>query len=287
MPRILLANALMFLFVAMSGCVTSDTLIKLNPDGSGVVVQKTLMSTEMIAQLTAMMQGFAQQMAGKEANQTGMQAPELFTEKDARGRAAKMGEGVRFVSSRKIAREGMEGQEATYAFRDVTKLKLSEKPEAPSVPGIAASPQEGGSETTFRFSKLPNGHSQLTAVFSPRPSKPEKALPEAQPEEKTEGKGKAPTAEQLEEAKKFFAGFRIGMAVEVQGNLIKTNSLYRDGAKVTLLEMDFSELLSNDAMLQQAAAIKGQNLDEAKALLKGLRGFKINLDPEVNIEFSR
>jgi hypothetical protein len=50
--------------------------------------------------------------------------------------------------------------------------------------------------------------------------------------------------------------------------------------------MDFSELLSNDTLLQQAAAIKGQNLDEAKELFKGLKGFKINFDPEVNIEFS-
>ena len=77
------------------------------------------------------------------------------------------------------------------------------------------------------------------------------------------------------------------MAVEVQGNLVKTNSVYQEGRKVTLLEMDFSELLSNDALLQQATAIKGQNLEEAKELLKGLKGFKINLDPEVNIEFSK
>ena len=32
--------------------------------------------------------------------------PELFSEKDARAKAAKMGEGVRFVSSRKITRKG-------------------------------------------------------------------------------------------------------------------------------------------------------------------------------------
>ena len=77
------------------------------------------------------------------------------------------------------------------------------------------------------------------------------------------------------------------MAVEVQGTLVNTNSVHREGEKVTLLEMDFSELLSNETLMQQAAAIKGQNLEEAKELLKGLRGFKINLDPEVMIEFSK
>jgi hypothetical protein len=274
----------MILFGATSGCVTSDTLIKLNPDGSGAVVQKTLLSTGMIAQLNTMMQGLAQQMAGNVAGQKDMEMPELFSEKDARARAAKMGEGVSFVSSCKIAAGGMEGQEATYAFRDVTKLKLNEKPETPSMPGLQASSSASGGETTFRFSRLPNGHSQLTAVFSPRPSK--KASSEESVTEPRKAT-KAPTAEQLEQAKKFLAGFRIGMAVEVQGNLVKTNSVYQEGPKITLLEMDFSEILSNDTLLQQAAAIKGQNLEEAKELLKGLKGFKINLDPEVRIEFSK
>jgi hypothetical protein len=48
MARTWLVTALIILSGATSGCVTSDTLIKLNTDGSGVVVQKTLMSTEMI-----------------------------------------------------------------------------------------------------------------------------------------------------------------------------------------------------------------------------------------------
>ena len=166
------AAALMILSGATSGCVTSDTLIKLNTDGSGVVVQKTLMSTEMIAQLTTMMQGFAEQMVGKEAGQKDVKMPELFSEKDARAKAAKMGEGVRFVSSRKITVEGMEGQEATYAFRDLTKLRLNEKPEAPYMPGLQGSSSGSASkETTFRFSKLPNGHSQLVAVLSQSPTK--------------------------------------------------------------------------------------------------------------------
>lgn len=283
MARIHLAACLLTLLGAMTGCVTSDTLIKLNPDGSGVVVQKTLMSTEMISQLTAMMQGMTQQMAGSQIGQKEMKMPELFSDKDARAKASKMGEGVSYISSRKIKTGGMEGQEATYAFSDVTKLKLSEKPEAPSMPGM----QEGSvksSETTFRFSKLPNGHSLLTAVFSPRSSR--KGASQDSPKLPfTENKTPAP--EQMEQIKKLFAGFKIGMAIDVQGSLVKTNSLYQEGTRVTLLEMDFSELLSNEALLQQAAMMKGQTLDDAKELLKGLKGFKINLDPEVNIEFSK
>lgn len=285
MARLCMVVVSLLLVGVTSGCVTSDTLIKLNRDGSGIVIQKTLMSSEMVSQLAYMMQEIGKQVTGNEPAERQAKEPEFFSEKDARARAAKMGVGVRFVSSRKIASAGMEGQEATYTFRDVTQLRLSQKPEAPSIDGPQPNSAATASEATFRFSKLPNGHSRLAAVLASPGSRSQRTTPKDL-EVTPSGALKSPTAEQLEQAKKLFAGLRISMAVEVQGRIVKTNSVYQEGAKVTLLEMDFSELLSNDAMLQQVAAIKGQNLEEAKELLKGLRGFKINLDPEIQIEFS-
>src|SRR5947199_4655115 len=79
--------------------------------------------------------------------------------------AAKMGEGVTFVSSRKIKTEQVEGFEATYAFKDITKLRISQKlgTPGPNEPGTA--PDDDGEKTMFRFAKLPNGHSLLTTIF--------------------------------------------------------------------------------------------------------------------------
>jgi hypothetical protein len=194
-----------------------------------------------------------------------------------------MGQGVTYVSGRKITSESMEGIEATYAFRDITRLQLNEEPDPPSVPGVQQTPRVEGGQTTFRFSRLPNGHSLLTAAFAQ--SKPVGAQrPTIADSPATSAQ--QPTPEQLEQLKKLFAGLHIGMAIEVHGTVIKTNSAYQEGDKVTLVEMDFSELLSNDAMLAQMAAMKGQSLNDAKELLKGLRGFKVNLEPEVKIEFT-
>ena len=52
--------------------------------------------------------------------------------------------------------------------------------------------------------------------------------------------------------------------------------------------MDFSELLSNEPLLREMAARKRESmtLEDAKPLLKNLKGFKVNLDPEVQIEFA-
>ncbi len=282
MSRVLVAMALLILLAGLAGCVTSDTLIKLNPDGSGLIVQKTLMKTEMIAQLRVMMEGMAGQMAGGSAGTSDLKTPAIFGEKEAQAKAATMGAGVTYVASCKLKTEKMEGIEASYAFRDVTQLRLSEKPEPPSLAGLQGVSSSKSGETMFRFSRLPNGHSRLTAIFAKStPAEPavtesftvSKESPEVDPE-------------QLEQAKRMFDGLRIGMQIEVQGNLIKTNSPHQEGSTVTLMEMDFSQLLSNEALLSQMAATKGQSFDEAKELLKGLKGFKVNLDPEVTIEFS-
>lgn len=286
MAKVRYLLVLSYLLLALTGCVTSETLIKLNADGSGLVVQTTLMNTETIAQLTAMMQGMARQIAGPQAKQDAPAMPELFSEKEARSQATRFGPGVSYVSSRKIKTDRQEGIEATYSFRDITKLKLSEKPNPPAVPGLPDSSAEPTGETTFRFARLTGGNSLLTAVFSSRPPSKDKvssSLPAVphQPAQQA-------TREQIEQVKTLFQGLRIGMAIEVQGSIVRTNSLYQEGTKVTLLEMDFGELLSNEALLHELAGKKGQSmtLDDAKLLLKGLKGFKVNLEPEVTIEFA-
>jgi hypothetical protein len=83
--------------------------------------------------------------------------------------------------------------------------------------------------------------------------------------------------------KKLFDGLKIAIDVEVLGTIVKTNSPFVQGSKVTLLEMDFSELVANDKLLSQVGEPK--SIEEAKRLLKDVKGFKVNLDREVTIEF--
>lgn len=269
------------LALGMTGCVSSDTVIQVNADGSGTVLQKALMSMEMLAQMNAMIQGIAKQMGGNESGKDLPGTPELFSENQIRSMAAKMGEGVTFVSSRRIKTEQSEGFEATYAFKDITKLKISQQPSAPDPKGLGAAPDEDSEKTMFRFARLSNGHSLLTVIFpqgkpdstKEHPSSPRKSAREPAPEE-------------IERIKRLVNGLRISMVIEVQGHLLQTNSPYVEGAKVTLLEMDFDELLSNEAKLKEMAALKSYSLEDAKQLLRDLKGFKVNLEPELRIEFA-
>jgi hypothetical protein len=133
----------------------------------------------------------------------------------------------------------------------------------------------------FRFAKQPAGTSKLTVLF------PEAKLEQARSEaaKKKEGSSDKPAMDpaQMAMMKKLLDGLRVEIAVDVLGTIVKTNSPYVQGSRVTLLEMDFKELLANDALLAQVG--QPESIEEAKKLLAGVKGFKVNLDREVAIEF--
>ena len=78
-------------------------------------------------------------------------------------------------------------------------------------------------------------------------------------------------------------GVAIFAVLDVVGTIVKTNSPYVQGSRVTLLEMDFSELMNNDALLSQMG--EPDSVEDAKKMLQNVKGFKINLDKEVSVEF--
>jgi hypothetical protein len=257
------------------GCISFTTVVKVKPDGSGTVTQTTVMGKEIVE----MMKSLASM---GDADKKG-QAPELFSEKDARGKAAKMGPGVTFLSNKPVKTATGEGSEAVYAFKDISTLRLDEKPPSPGGPSQASASAEAQS---FRFSRLPNGNAVLTVV-SPQ-SKPKAA--DAGKKDKADKRepNKMPTDQELAQARKMLKGLRVAMAVEVAGTLVKTNSAYVEGNRVTLLEMDFEQLLGNEAKLRELTSLKEEDkgsMEAAKRILKGLPGFKFSLDPEVRIEF--
>lgn len=262
--------------VFASGCITAATIIHVKPDGSGTIEQSVAMKAEAAAQFAEMAAGFGGDAAKPGAAKGAV--PELFTEKEMRDAAPKLGEGVTFVSSKPIKTKELVGRSATYAFTDITKIHINQKPPAPK-DGMAP-PSKSADDVAFKFAKQPGGSSLLTVVF------PEPDLTKKKPADAKDDKAKAakPDPQQVEMAKKLFDGLRISIDLDVApGHIVKTNSPYVEGSKVTLLEMDFSQLMTNDKLLSEVA--EPSSIEEAKKLLQGVKGFKVNLDREVSVEF--
>ena len=152
------ATALCAALLSLSiGCFSDHTTIKLNPDGSGTITSVTMMKAKALAQMKEMAKAFG----GENAKE-----PEFFTEKEAKEKAAKMGEGVTFVSREAIKDKDGEGQKVVYSFKDITKLKINEVSDPPGsgAEGAPKTEAKKGEPITFKFSKLPNGNSLLTIV---------------------------------------------------------------------------------------------------------------------------
>lgn len=270
-----LAGALA-LSLLLAGCITSTTVINVKPDGSGTIEQTMTMSAQAAAQFQQMAASFGKPGDAKKGG--------LFSEDDMRGAAAKMGEGVTFLSATPIRTADAEGTKAIYAFADITKLRLNQKPATPGGAGEMGGAVPGGSgaeDIMFRFAKTPAGTSRVTVVF-----------PEAKIDQARKAAAAKPAAAQADPmqaaalgmAKQMFNGLKISIVMQPAGRIVKTNSPYVQGQQVTLLEMDFGQLMSDDAMLQKLQGTA--SIEDAKALLKNAKGVKVNLDREVVVEFA-
>jgi hypothetical protein len=254
-----------FLALFCTACLKSTTVISLRPDGSGTIVQETGMSP----QASAMLKSLSSQAADPK------QAPaELFGEEQAKKTAAQMG--VRFVSGEPIKTGEVEGYRARFAFDDVRKLqvKMSQSPAA------GLSDAGGGSEPPFGFTFEPRGQGALLTIRMPeqKPGGPF-ALPGA-------GRGGAGAdGQQNEQAiqmmKMMLQGLFVDVSLDIEGRILKTNAPYVQGSRLTLLQLDFDKLLTNEsalAKLQSAVDLKS---------LGGINGLKLITDPVVTVEFAK
>jgi len=273
---------------ALTGCITFLTEIKVRGDGSGTMVQTMTLNPE---QMKEAMEGVAKQMgattteAKEEPKKSSPKASEEgpFEAAELKGKAADMGPGVTFVSAEKIDTKTAAGVRVTYAFKDINQLAVNPKPAAAM--GTAGAGASSEDALRFRFKRMPDGNAVLTVLFaSPKPEAAKEQAasppPPASPEE---------AAQQAAMMKEMFKGLHMGMSVEVEGKVVKTNSPYVEGPKVTLMDIDFDPLLSDEqgfkALSAKMEAAKGDDRKTMEAL-KGIKGLKIVTDPEISIEFA-
>ena len=83
--------------------------------------------------------------------------------------------------------------------------------------------------------------------------------------------------------KPMFAGAHLSIVIEPAGALVRTSSPYVDGQRVTLVDVNVDSLLGDDTLVPRLQAARTP--EETKAILKSVPGLKVNLDPEITVEF--
>ena len=261
--------------LSVTGCFQIDKNVQVKPDGSGTITETITMGSAMITQMKAMASGFGDAAGGAGAKAKGF---ELLDEAKLKEEAKKMGEGVTFVSAKKITAPEREGYTAIYAFTDINKLKLSTNP--PDIGGGDMKMTGKGESEPVTFALAKGKTAELT-VTTPAMKAPAKTREEAAADATQEAMNEA----MLPMMQQMFKDMRMTMSIEVIGKITATNAANKEGSKVTMLDVDFNKILADPAKMKAMTKIKDPNSAEAKAFLKTVPGVKVETTNPVKISF--
>ena len=262
--RLGLCIAAGFLALAGTGCVDSVMTVVVNPDGSGEIIQETLMTPQAIA----MMQGFG---GGAE----GGAAKDIYDEAQFKAMVPGLGKGVSFKSGKEVVKpNGAKGARVVFAFEDITQLNLS-----PDLGPSAGGEDKGGDKSdpiTFSFKK--GASPVLTVKMPPKPEGGDDAPAAADEADAPED----PQAEaMMAMMKPMMEGMRIRMLLKVNGEIKKTDASFvteEDSDKVvTLIDMQIGKLITDPAKFK--ALTKAQNVKDPNKQLELLKKY-----PEIKLE---
>lgn len=262
----------------LNGCLDVETVVKVSPDGSGTIEETVIMSGPMIEMMRSMGNMMSEQAEGLEQEQF-----DLFDEEELKEKASEKGEGVGYLSGKKVKTEKGEGYEVVYSFTDINKIRVDQNvsDKVPSGPGQKKSSAKK-EEVAFEFSKGSPAvlRVKLPAKEMDEPERTEEGSKQDVPES-MEGQDEMA----MEQMKKMFQGMRVSMSVEVQGEITETNATYREGSKVTLIAMDFDMLMQDAAKFKEFSKLNPQSVEEAKEIMKEIPGIKAEMNEEVVIKF--
>jgi hypothetical protein len=265
---LLIFPLLMLLF---AGCLQVETTLKVNKDGSGTINEKVLFSKTFVN----MMKDFAQAFQDS-ASTEGFS---MFSEEEIIADAQNYGKNVDYVNHELINTDNWEGYLATYSFDDVTKIRISPDPD--SKVDLGDEVADNVDEEEYYLFKFIKGDTPQLII-----DRPDIELNTESDENNDSEVSEQNDEEGEEEFVQMMEGMKIDIAVEVEGEIINTNATYVQGSRVTLFQMDFSEMMKNKEGFNEFKKNEPKNIEEMKKYLEKLPGIKIEVEKPVTIEFN-
>lgn len=261
------------------GCIQVDTLVRVKHDGSGAIEETVLFSDMLFSSLKAVSQELEENRGDEKKAEEAKKDPLQQMMDDARTRAGQYGPTVKCVSVSPAKVQGLTGYKAVYAFDDINGLQVNQNP------GDKTGKPEGNEDKSdknkepihFSFKK---GFVSTLTITMPKKEKEDSAG-------KDDGKAEAnkDDPQQMEMAKTVFKDMRVRIAVQIDGTIGSTNATYRDGSKITLVDLDFGKILEKPAVFERISKAQPQTIEEMKTLIKGIEGLKMELNDPVVVRF--
>jgi len=278
----------------LSGCIQTDTVIHVRPDGSGTIEETVQLSNALIESMQNLGKEMSESVVGEKPEADAGPASDAKNDvkdkpaqtdplqgmmKDAESHAAKYGPNVKFVSAAPVKGETMSGYKAIYSFKDINTLRINQNPESKTAAPSGDKDQAPKKEEIIRFKLVKGPVSKLTMTMPAMDKKPDEA--------KKDDAAKKPTPDPAaaEMMKAFFKDMSVKLAIVIDGEIVETNATYRDKSQLTLLDMNFGKIIENQKIFDNLNAVQPKTIEEMKGLVKEIPGLKIEMNNPVEVAF--
>jgi hypothetical protein len=238
------------------------------------------LSNELLESFQDLLKGFADDdKNAKNETAKEKQDPIQGMIQDARSRETQYGLDVKLVSAIPLKTETMGGYKAVYAFKDINTLKVNQNPgKKAEKPGAGEEIFAKEENLLFQFKKGPI--STLT-VMMPKDKEVKKAQ-----DQKKETQEKSPAdPKDIEQMKLFFKDMGFRITLEIEGIILKTNATYRKNSQITFVDLQFGKLIENKGFFDKVISAQPKTVEEAKELVRGIEGLKIEMANPLVVEF--
>jgi hypothetical protein len=275
MSRLKILLFVLLPIILFSGCIQVNTKVNLNKDGSGTIEETFLMKSSVVN----MMKEFVLTFDSTKTDEFNM-----FNENELKDKASNYGEGVKYKSGEKFSVEGYEGYKVFYSFSDINKVIINPSPEdkVPFGDDLESGEKKSAQETLkFEFKK--GNPSTLVIKFPHERNKNEKT---AEVDDSTSKyQDSTFNSDALQKLVDMFEGMKLSLSLNVQDKIKGSDASYVDGSTISLMSIDFSEIIKHKEILEELQKNKPESMEEFKEIVGALPGIKIELKEKVTIKF--
>ena len=257
----------------LSGCLQVDTKINLNNDGSGTIEETVVIKSAVIN----MMKEFAMAFDSTKANDF-----EMFKESEIKDKASNYGEDVKYISGEKVVIDGYEGIKALYSFKDINKIKINPSPEDKMPFGDEFKNEEEkpvDDNLKFNFTK---GNPSILVIDFPKPEMKDEVDIDSNDTEVEDSTFNEDAQQKIIE---MFDGMKINVSLNFNNPIVETDASFVDGNKITIMQVDFSEIIKHKDVLENLQKTKPETMEQFKEAIGDLPGVKIEFKEKVIIKF--
>jgi hypothetical protein len=172
------------------------------------------------------------------------------------------------------------GYKAIYSFSDINDVRINQNPGENVSPPPMGGEEEGPVEEWLRFNFKGGKTATLEIIY------PQDVAEDMDQEEAAEAEADLESnPEMMQMMQELYEDMHIGIAVEVNGEIVETNASYVDGSTVTLMDIDFAKILEDEQKFKELMSANPETVEEMKELVKDNPGIKVEIEKAIRIRF--